>query len=59
MNHDPFENETTKYSLEDFVAVAKAELDKYLVEWKDVNAFHKEPHTWDEWFRSFLQYMSW
>lgn len=59
LNHDPFDDERKPYTLDEFVAVAKAELDKYAEEWRGQNDYYRQSHTWDEWMNGFLQYMSW
>ncbi len=58
-DYDPIKDEKKLFSLDEFVNLAKSELDKYNETWKDVNEFHKGKHTWSEWFNGFLQYMSW
>lgn len=59
MPYDPIADEKKEFSLAEFVAVAKEELDKYEKEWKDTNTYHKKPHTWNEWWGTFHRYMSW
>lgn len=59
MPYDPFADEKKEYTLAEFAAVAKEELDLYEKEWTEANDFHKAPHTWDEWWKAFHHYMSW
>lgn len=51
-------DELKTYSLEEFVDMAKAELELYRKEWKDSNEFHRQPHTVQEWLRSLSNYFS-
>ena len=62
MPYNPMKDEKTEYTLAEFVSVAKEELDNYEKEWSPPNAtndHHTGKHTWDEWFGTFLRYMSW
>lgn len=55
-------DEKTEYTLAEFVAVAKEELDNYEKEWSPpsaTNEYHISKHTWDDWFNTFLRYMTW
>ncbi len=57
--YDPIKDEKKEFTLDEFVALSKAEIDGYANTFRGENDFHKAKHTWDEWFRSFHQYMSW
>lgn len=61
MPYDPFDDEKKQFTLKEFIATAKEELDAYEKEWSppDTNDFHEGKHTWDEWFSTFHRYMSW
>jgi len=61
MPYDPFDDENKQYTLEEFIAVAKEELEAYLKVWakEPRNEFHGQAHTWNEWWKTFFQYMSW
>lgn len=48
-DYDPFD-EKRKFTLQEWVALAKSELDKYEKEWTEANDFHKGSHTWHEWW---------
>lgn len=55
-------SEQKKYTLAEFVAQAKADLDDYQKDWADPtnsNEYHQGQHTWSEWFRSFHGYFNW
>lgn len=50
------------YTLKEFVAQAKADLDDYQKDWsssEQTNDFHTGTHTWVEWWRTFSGYFSW
>lgn len=57
--YDPIKDEKKPFTLEEFTATAKKELDQYTATFKDANDYHKQPHTWNEWWKSFHEYMSW
>ncbi len=57
--YDPVGDEKKELSLEEFAAAAKVELGDYVEVWRGENEFHSGKHTWEEWMRTFLQYMSW
>ena len=59
MSYDPIEDTKKTLTLREFVDLAKEELEAYAQEWEGTNDFHKQPHTWREWFNAFHQYMSW
>lgn len=61
MPHDPIDDEKKHYTLEEFIAVAKEELDSYQKEWSGTkaNLYHRQSHTWQEWWETFHRYMSW
>lgn len=59
LNHDPIKDEKKLYTLAEFIDIAKHEIDLYNFEFNDQNDFHRQSHTWNEWFTSFHQYMSW
>lgn len=56
----PYEPPT--YTLEEFVAQAKKDLDDYQKDWTPPNAtndFHTGKHSWSEWFKAFHGYFNW
>jgi hypothetical protein len=57
--YDPIKDEKKEFTLEEFTSVAMLEVADYAETWRGVNPFHLAKHTWDEWFRSFREYMSW
>jgi len=57
--HDPVLDEKKDISLTEFASRAQKEIGDYAEVWRVGNDFHKGAHTWEEWMRSFLQYMSW
>lgn len=60
MPYDPLGDEQKQFSLEEFIAVAKEELDGYQkVFGNPKNEFHSQPHTWQEWWNAFHRFMSW
>lgn len=72
MPHDPVNEEKKPYTLEEFIKVFKEDIDEYyaafgpgataVVKGKEVkigmNAFHKVPHTYDEWKASVVRWLS-
>lgn len=58
-SHNPILDDKRQYILEQFIATAKAELDEYQKTWTDSNEYHRQPHTWNEWWKTFHRYMSW
>lgn len=50
-----------KLTLEEFITFAKSELDAYQKDWegKYANDYHKDSHTWYEWWGTFHRYYSW
>lgn len=61
MDFNPIKDEKKVFSLEEFITLAKEELDEYQEEWSGPNSndFHDQPHTWDEWWNAFHRYISW
>jgi len=57
--YDPVRDEKKEFTLDEFTSVAMLEVANYAETWRGVNPFHLAKHTWDEWFRSFREYMSW
>ncbi len=57
--YDPIKDEKKEFTLDEFVTLSKWEIGGYANTFRGENDFHKMKHTWDEWFRSFHQYMSW
>ncbi len=51
------------YTLAEFIAQAKADLDEYEKDWSgsgsETNDYHSGSHTWIEWHNTFGRYMSW
>jgi hypothetical protein len=54
-------SEQKTYTLEEFVAQAKQDLDDYQKDWTPPNSneFHEGKHTWAEWWGTFGRYFSW
>jgi hypothetical protein len=50
-----------EYTLAEFVAQAKADLESYEKDWSgpDTNDYHSGSHTWIEWHNTFGRYFSW
>jgi hypothetical protein len=57
--YDPIQDEKKEFTLDEFTSVAMVEVAEYAETWRGENPFHLAKHTWDEWFRSFREYMSW
>ena len=57
--YDPIKDEKKEFTLDEFLHVSRVELSAYADTFRGQNDFHKEKHTWNEWFRSFHEYMSW
>lgn len=55
-------SEPKKYTLAEFIAQAKADLDDYQKDWEGpihTNEWHQGSHTWVEWYASQRGYFSW
>lgn len=50
-----------QYTLAEFVAQAKQDLDDYEKDWsgEETNEYHSGTHTWVEWWGTFSRYFSW
>lgn len=59
MPYNPLEDEKKPLTLREFIDLAKEELEAYYESWENANAWHRESHTWSEWFREFFRYNSW
>lgn len=55
--------EQKTYTLDEFVAQAKQDLDDYKKDWdgstEPTNEYHQGKHTWAEWWGTFDRYFSW
>lgn len=58
MSYDPVADEKKPFAMAEFVTEAKDCLDEYLKALENQNDFTREPHTFDEWMREFLGFMS-
>ena len=58
-DYDPIVDEKKPFTLNEWAASCKSEIDKYLVVFgENPNEFHSSSHSWDEWSKSFWHYMS-
>ncbi len=53
---NPIKDEKTEYGLDEFVTLVKAEFERYADTFRGQN---QGKHRWEEWMRSFHEYMSW
>ncbi len=59
IDFDPIRDEKKQYTMEQFLQIMK-ELTKDLGgDPADHNDWQKQPHTFDEWFGSFVRWKSW
>jgi len=61
MSYDPITEEKKPFTQEEWAAELKEAVDEYVKAFSKEprNAFHSQPHTFDEWLMSFHRYMSW
>jgi len=59
MPYNPRTDENKPLTLRQWTDLAKEELETHCKQWENSNKFHKQSHTWPEWFQSFHYYMSW
>lgn len=54
-------DENRQLTMEEFIALAKQELDEYQKIWGEEprNQYHAQTHTWNEWWNSLHRYWSW
>jgi len=57
MSHDPIHDEKKPYTLREWEVDFKEAVAQYANTFDNANAFHKQPHTYDEWTRTFLSFI--
>jgi hypothetical protein len=57
--HDPIEDEKKEYTMSEFSQVLRDSVEEYREVLEGANEFTRGKHTFNEWVRAFLGFMSW